>query len=478
MQFENLNIIPPILRALESEGYTQPTPIQEQAIPILLSEKDLLGCAQTGTGKTAAFAIPILQLLHKEKLAAAEAVNSSGTRFIDKSLNLPAHFPGIPPVPCKTDSRNGNANSGVVPGSFIRQRHPGHKKLNVDPAHVSEVQHIRALILTPTRELALQIGESFDTYGKNLNLKCTVIYGGVSQVNQITVLKQGIDILVATPGRLLDLVSQRYINLHHIRLFVLDEADRMLDMGFIPDVKRIIAMLPKVRQTMLFSATMPMKIVQLENAILTDPEKVTVTPVSSVVDTIEQYVYHLAKINKRHLLVHLMQDPALRSVLVFSRTKHGAERIYRELRNAGVDAAAIHGDKSQMARQQAMGNFKKKKVRVLVATDIAARGIDVEGISHVINFDMPDVAETYVHRIGRTGRAGMGGVAISFCDEDEKPNLRDIRRLTGSGITVVTDHPFNTEPEKTSPPVKVAKIPFLNSRSKRRSHRSGTRFFG
>ncbi|MDO8686075.1 MAG: DEAD/DEAH box helicase [Clostridiales bacterium] len=479
MQFENLNIIPPILKALESEGYTQPTLIQEQAIPILLSGKDLLGCAQTGTGKTAAFAIPILQQLYEEKLTAAKAASSSEDRLMGESLNLSApHARETPRGLPKKDIKNRNASSDDAPSSSKRQLHHRCKKPSIDPAHISEVQPIRALILTPTRELSLQIGESFGTYGKNLNLKCTVIYGGVSQASQTLALRQGVDILVATPGRLLDLVNQRYINLHHIRLFVLDEADRMLDMGFAPDVRRIIAMLPKVRQSMMFSATMPIEIMRLVDTVLTDPEEVTVTPVSSTVDKIEQYVYHLARINKRHLLVHLLQDLVLKSVLVFSRTKHGAERIYRELRNAGVNAATIHGDKSQPARQQALGDFKKKKVRVLVATDIAARGIDVEEISHVINFDVPDVAETYVHRIGRTGRAGMGGVAISFCDEEEKPNLRDIRRLTGSEITVITDHPFNTEPEQMSPPMEVTKIPFSNSRSKRRSRRPGTRSFG
>jgi len=302
LQFEDLNIIMPILKALESEGYTQPTPIQEQAIPIILSGKDIMGCAQTGTGKTAAFAIPILQLLYEKKSTEVVADGSEGKKL---------HFKRIKAGENHADE----ASAGIKP--------------------------VMALILTPTRELALQIGESFDIYGKNLDLKCAVIYGGVSQANQTAILKKGVDILVATPGRLLDLIGQHYINLRHIQYFVLDEADRMLDMGFAPDVRRIIGMLPKVRQTMLFSATLPMEIMRLEKAILTNPEEVSITPVSPVVDAIEQHVYHLAKINKRHLLVHLLQDLVLKSVLVFSRTRHGADRIYRELRNAGISAAVI-----------------------------------------------------------------------------------------------------------------------------------------
>jgi ATP-dependent RNA helicase RhlE len=374
--FENLNLIAPILKALTTEGYSNPTPIQEQAIPIILEGKDLLGCAQTGTGKTAAFALPILQILFGEQKA------------------------------------------------------------------VNEPHTIKALILTPTRELAIQIGESFTAYGKNMDIRNTVIFGGVSQKPQTDALKAGVDILVATPGRLLDLIHQKYISLHHIKLFVLDEADRMLDMGLGIDVKRIIAHLPKIRQTMLFSATMPPEISKLVDSILTNPIKVAVTPVSSTVDTIEQAVYFVDKIDKRHLLIHLLKNKSIVSALVFSRTKHGADKITKELIKSGIQAQAIHGNKSQMARQIALSNFKAKKTRVLVATDIAARGIDVEELSHVINFDLPNIPETYVHRIGRTGRAGLEGVALSFCDEEEKEYLRDIQKLISKSIPVISDHPY------------------------------------
>ena len=376
MLFEDLNLIVPILKALTTEGYTTPTPIQEQAIPIILEGKDLLGCAQTGTGKTAAFALPILQILFGEQKA------------------------------------------------------------------VNEPHTIKALILTPTRELAIQIGESFTAYGKNMGLKNTVIFGGVSQKPQTDALKAGVDIMIATPGRLLDLIHQKYISLHHIQLFVLDEADRMLDMGLGIDVKKIIAHLPKIRQTMLFSATMPPEISKLVDSILTDPVKVAVTPVSSTVDTIEQAVYFVDKKDKRHLLIHLLKNKSIVSALVFSRTKHGADKITKDLLKAGIQAQAIHGNKSQMARQIALSNFKTKKTRVLVATDIAARGIDVEELSHVINFDLPNIPETYVHRIGRTGRAGLEGVALSFCDEEEKEYLRDIQKLISKSIPVNEDHPY------------------------------------
>ena len=376
MSFENLKLIAPILKALKTEGYTEPTPIQEEAIPLILERKDLLGCAQTGTGKTAAFAMPILQILVQE------------------------------------------------------------------PVSLKEKQFIKGLILTPTRELAIQIGDSFTAYGKHTGIRHTVIYGGVSQITQTDALKAGVDILIATPGRLLDLINQKFINLHHIKLFVLDEADRMLDMGFINDVKKIISLLPAKRQTLLFSATMPPEIAGLADSILTDPVKVAVTPVSSTVDSIEQFVYFVDKKDKKALLIYLLKDKTILSALVFTRTKHGADNVARALTKAGIHAESIHGDKSQTARQRALNSFKSKQTRVLVATDIAARGIDVEELSHVINFDLPNVPETYVHRIGRTGRAGLSGVALSFCNQEEKEYLKDIHKLIGKSIPVVDDHPY------------------------------------
>jgi ATP-dependent RNA helicase RhlE len=377
MSFDNLNIIDPIRKALKNEGYTTPTSIQEKAIPLLLQGKDLLGCAQTGTGKTAAFAIPIMQGLYTE---------------------------------------NRHASKGA--------------------------KKIQALILSPTRELASQIGDSFSTYGRFLGLKNLVIFGGVSQKPQVEVLERGIDILIATPGRLLDLISQKYIDLHHVKYFVLDEADFMLDMGFIRDVKKIIALLPTKKQSMLFSATMPEEISKLVDTILIDPAKVAVTAVSSTVDTIEQYIYFVNKGNKRALLVHLLKDKGIASALVFSRTKHGANNIAKHLIKAGIPSEAIHSNKSQTARQLALNNFKTKKTRVLVATDIAARGIDIDELSHVINFDLPEVPETYVHRIGRTGRAGLGGIAFSFCDAEEKKLLVEIQKLIGKSIPIIDQHPY------------------------------------
>lgn len=376
MLFKNLDLIEPILKALNSEGYIKPTPIQEQAIPNILKGRDVLGCAQTGTGKTAAFATPILQNLYNEQ----------------KSLNK--------------------------------------QKL------------IQVLVLAPTRELAIQIGESFTAYGKNIDLRNTVIFGGVSQKSQTDALKAGVDILIATPGRLLDLISQKYISLKNIKYFVLDEADRMLDMGLVQDVKKIISQLPKVRQTMLFSATMPKEISKLVDSILKDPVKIQVTPVSSTIDAIEQAVYFVNKKHKKSLLIHILKDQSFTSALVFSRTKHGANIITRDLIKVGIEAQAIHGNKSQNARQLALSNFKSKKIRVLVATDIAARGIDVEELPLVINFDLPDVPETYVHRIGRTGRAGLGGVALSFCDEEEKDSLKDIQKLIDKSIPIIKEHPY------------------------------------
>lgn len=374
MTFENLNLIEPLLKALKQEGYTSPTPIQEQSIPILLQGKDLLGCAQTGTGKTAAFSLPILQMLYKS-----------------------------------------NSNKGI-----------------------------KALILTPTRELAIQIGESFDSYGKYTGLKHTVIFGGVNQKSQTDAIKSGIQILVATPGRLLDLIDQGFISLKALDFFVLDEADRMLDMGFIHDIKRILKLLPFKRQTLFFSATMPPEIEKLANSMLTHPEKVEVTPASSTVDLITQSVYFVEKPEKKDLLVHLLKNPSIESVLIFTRTKHGADKLARILNKAGIGAEAIHGNKTQNARQRALTNFKNHTLRALIATDIAARGIDVDQLSHVINYELPNIPETYVHRIGRTGRAGNEGIAISFCESEELAYLKDIQKLIKKTIPVVKDHPFIT----------------------------------
>ncbi|MEQ7800105.1 DEAD/DEAH box helicase [Pedobacter sp. ASV1-7] len=376
MLFKELNLIEPILNALQTEGYTQPTPIQEQSIPSILQGKDLLGCAQTGTGKTAAFAIPMLQLLSKP-----------------------------------------------------------HTNTKVHKA-------IKALILTPTRELAIQIEESFKAYGRNLPLKRLVIFGGVGQKAQTDALQRGVDILVATPGRLLDLMNQGFINLKDIEIFVLDEADRMLDMGFIHDVKKVIAKLPLKRQTLFFSATMPKEIQSLANTILTNPVKVEVTPISSTAEKIQQQIFFVEKSDKRGLLMHILKDKAIETALVFARTKHGSDRIVKDLIKAGIKAEAIHGNKSQNARQRALTNFKAKTTRILVATDIAARGIDVDELAHVINYELPNIPETYVHRIGRTGRAGLSGTAFSFCDPEEKEFLDDIEKLIGLKIPVTEDHPY------------------------------------
>jgi ATP-dependent RNA helicase RhlE len=377
MSFENLNLIEPIKRALKTEGYTTPTPIQEKSIPIILDHKDLLGCAQTGTGKTAAFAIPIIQLLSAE-----EAPQDRGVR------------------------------------------------------------QIRALILTPTRELAIQIGESFEAYGRHTRLKYKVIFGGVPQHSQTIALRAGIDVLIATPGRLLDLMDQRFVSLREVKMFVLDEADRMLDMGFINDVKRVITKLPPKRQTLFFSATMPLEIQHLASTILTKPVMVEITPVVATTNLIQQSVYFVEKSDKKSLLLHLLKDARVESALIFTRTKHGADKVVKDLEKAGIGSAAIHGNKSQNARQTALSNFKSKRTRVLVATDIAARGIDIDELSHVINFELPNVPETYVHRIGRTGRAGSNGIAISFCDAEEKQYLKDINKLIAKSIPVVLDQPY------------------------------------
>ncbi len=380
MNFKNLGVIEPIWRALLAEGYKEPTPIQEQSIPILLNHKDLLGCAQTGTGKTAAFAVPILQHLYLDK-----------------------------------------------------HRIKGHRK-------------IRALIVTPTRELAIQIAESFHAYGKYTGIKNTVIFGGVKQGAQTNELRKGVDILIATPGRLLDLMNQGFINLRDIEYFVLDEADRMLDMGFIHDIKKIIAKLPEKRQSLFFSATMPPDIVNLSRKILGNPEKVTVRPEQTTAEKVEQAVYFVHKKNKAKLLIHLFESNPVDSTLVFSRTKHGADKIVKLLGKAGINAAAIHGNKSQGARQKALGDFKNGDIGVLIATDIAARGIDIDQLSQVINYDIPNIPETYVHRIGRTGRAKASGIARSFCDLEERAYLKDIQKLINQEIPIVGDHPFLKDP--------------------------------
>jgi ATP-dependent RNA helicase RhlE len=393
MSFENLKLIEPILKALKHEGYTSPTPIQEQAIPIVLERKDLLGCAQTGTGKTAAFAIPILQILHQDRLQ--------------------------------------------------------HK----------EQKTIKALILTPTRELAIQIDESFAAYGKHTGLKHLVIFGGVSQHHQVQTLQRGVDILVATPGRLLDLVNQKFVHLEHVKILVLDEADRMLDMGFVVDVKKIIGKLPQKRQTLFFSATMPNEIQALANSILNNPEKVTVTPVSSTADTIQQGLYFVDKSDKKNLLIHILKDKTIATALVFTRTKHGADKVVKDLVKVGITAEAIHGNKSQNARQRALTNFKNRTTRILVATDIAARGIDVDELTHVINYELPNVPETYVHRIGRTGRAGLSGIALSFCDGDEGEFLYDIHKLIAKTIPVIDDQPYPMRPPAMGPGIKSPNKP-------------------
>lgn len=398
MEFSELELIPPLMRALDDEGYVRPTPIQAQAIPPMLRRRDVLGCAQTGTGKTAAFALPILQHLFETR-----------------------------------PKRRG--------------RRP-----------------IRALILTPTRELASQIGESFTAYGRHVPIKNVVIFGGVSQRPQVQTLNRGVDVLVATPGRLLDLHQQGYVDHEQLEIFVLDEADRMLDMGFIHDVKRVIATLPEKRQTLFFSATMPSDIQDLADDILNEPIRVSVAPPSTTVELVEQSVFFVEKKEKRFLLEHLLGDDSITRTLVFSRTKHGANRIVKHLVRRGFSALAIHGNKSQGARERALNGFKQGEVRVLVATDIAARGIDVEEISHVINFDVPNISETYVHRIGRTARAGASGTAISFCQEDERPYLVDIQKLIGQIIPVLEEHPYAS-------PLGIPEPPELRPRGKGRRKR-------
>lgn len=388
MLFEDLSLSNSIQRAVHEEGYNSPTPIQEKAIPHILAGKDLVGCAQTGTGKTAAFAIPIIHNLHR------------------------------------------------IVGSSKKQK------------------QIRCLVVTPTRELAVQIGESFDTYGKYTNLRQLTIFGGVSQVPQVDQLKKGVDILIATPGRLLDLHKQGFIDFDHLHYLVLDESDLMLDMGFINDVRKIVKLVPTNRQTLLFSATMPMAIRELADTFLNKPEYVSVTPISSTAEIIEQQVYFVDKSDKRALLYHLIRNENLSNVLVFVRTKHGADNVVKALKKHGVNAEAIHGDKSQTARQRVLDHFKNKEISVLVATDIAARGIDIESLPYVINFDLPNIPETYVHRIGRTGRAGNGGISISFCGKDEEPYWKDIQKLIKVNVKTIKDHPYPWKDEVPNPDAK------------------------
>ena len=389
MTFQDLGLCPPILRALAEQGYENPSPIQEKAIPPALAGRDVLGCAQTGTGKTCAFAAPILQRLDGKKAS------------------------GRP---------------------------------------------IRALILTPTRELALQIQESFQAYGKHLPLRSAVIFGGVGQNPQVEQLKKGVDILVATPGRLGDLYGQKLIDLSKLEIFVLDEADRMLDMGFIHDVRRILGWLPRQKQTLFFSATMPPEVRGLVDGLLVNPVKVAVNPVSSPVEIIDQKLYYVDRGNKTKLLAHLIGTLGVKNALVFTRTKHGANKVARDLAKAGISAAAIHGNKSQTARQQALADFKAGRVQALVATDIAARGLDIEELSHVFNYNLPDVPETYVHRIGRTGRAGRGGAAVSFCDVNEKEELKAIEKLLGRPVPVVAGHPWPMEVLEPAPRDKKGRV--------------------
>jgi len=408
MTFKSLKLTESIQKSLRKEGYSEPTPIQSQAIPIALKGKDLLGCAQTGTGKTAAFALPILQLLSTES-------------------------------PQRNNSK------------------------------------IRSLIVTPTRELAIQIDESFQNYGRYTGLSTAVIFGGVNQKSQVKKLKRGVDILTATPGRLLDLMNQGYISLSHVEIFVLDEADRMLDMGFIHDVKKLLSALPRKRQTLFFSATMPSEIIKLSNSILRNPSKIEVTPESPTVEAITQNLFFVDKGNKKNLLIDTLQDSDIKSALVFTRTKHGANKVVKLLNKKNIGAEAIHGNKSQAARQRALENFKNQSTRILVATDIAARGIDIDELQYVINYDIPNISETYVHRIGRTGRAGANGTALSFCDALEKEYIRDIEKLIGKKIPVIDEHEYPMIDHNPPPPPKQRSRNSGNRKNNRSSKTKNTR---
>ena len=403
MNFNQLQITEPILKALKLQGYTNPTPIQEQSIPILLNGEDLLGCAQTGTGKTAAFAIPIIQHI-----------------YIDRQQN-------------------------------------------------NRTRKIKALIVTPTRELAIQIAENVTTYSEFTGVRNAVIFGGVKQSSQIQSLRGGVDILIATPGRLLDLINQGFISLKYIKYFVLDEADHMLDMGFIHDIKKIISKLPEKRQSLFFSATMPSDIVVLANKILKNPKTVTIKPQQATAEKVEQAVYFVEKKDKGNLLVHLLEKKPLNSTLVFSRTKHGADKIVKFLAKVNIKSAAIHGNKSQGARQRALGDFKDGKIKVLIATDIAARGIDVEELSLVINYDLPNIPETYVHRIGRTGRASASGIAVSFCNTEEKAFLRDIQNLISQKIPVISEHPFLSDAPEPAAKAQKSNNPKVSKNKKKKT---------
>ncbi len=399
MKFNTMSLSAPILKALEDKKYETATPIQSKAIPAALENKDILGIAQTGTGKTAAFALPIIeQLYQQEKLGS-------------------------------------------------------HKK------------QIKALILTPTRELAIQIEENFKDFSKHTSLKNTVIFGGVNQNSQVRILNRGVDILIATPGRLVDLMNQGFISLKHIEFFVLDEADRMLDMGFVHEVKKLVKIIPQKRQSLFFSATMPKNIVELSSTILKSPIKIEVSPVSSTAETIQQYVYMTNKSSKKDLLFHILKDAAIDQALLFSKTKHGADRIVKNLKSANITAAAIHGDKAQNQRQKALKNFKEGSIRVLVATDIAARGIDIDMLKYVINYDIPNISETYVHRIGRSGRAGKDGIAISMCEPEENAFLKDIEKLIKKKIPVITDSPF---PQTDKPMTAAEKKAFEKEKQRKK----------
>ena len=419
MQFEDLKIIAPIIKALKEEKYIEPTPIQEKAIPLIINGNDVMGSAQTGTGKTAAFAIPILQHL-----------------FLDREQNN---------RPCK----------------------------------------INALVITPTRELAIQIGESFTTYGKYTGIKNTVIFGGVNQSAQTNAIRRGVDVLIATPGRLLDLMNQGYIRLKDVEYFVLDEADRMLDMGFIHDIRKIIAKLPTKRQSLFFSATMPKNIIELSSKILRNPKKVEVSPVCSPAEKIQQYLYYTNKSTKKDLLFHILQNKKIDQALLFSRTKHGSDRIARNLKKQKITTAAIHGDKSQNQRQKALAQFKDGEIRVLVATDIAARGIDIDKLKYVINYDIPNISETYVHRIGRSGRAGEEGTAISLCEPEENVFIKDIEKLINQKIKLVEENPFpqtekimtEMEKKKWEKEKQRKKQEYFASKNKRQNMSNSSKFY-
>ncbi|HET8737789.1 MAG TPA: DEAD/DEAH box helicase [Pricia sp.] len=456
MTFKELGLAEPILKAVEKEGYTHPTPIQEQAIPILLRGKDLLGVAQTGTGKTAAFGIPILHHLY----------TSQNGQPYDTSRN------GQPSEKAKT-VRNEQALPEMERSrnrGSSRDGHASHDEKSVGK------RRIKALIVTPTRELAIQIGESLTAYGRFTGINNTVIFGGVKQGSQTRALERGVDIVVATPGRLLDLMGQGYISFRDLEFAVLDEADQMLDMGFIHDIKKIIAKLPTQRQSLFFSATMPKTIVELSRTLLGDFEQVTIRPDQPTAEKVDQGVYFVSKRNKAQLLKHIVTEKPEASVLVFSRTKHGANKIVKKLAQGDIRSAAIHGNKSQTARQKALGEFKEGKLRILIATDIAARGIDVEELNLVINYDLPNVPETYVHRIGRTGRADASGMAISFCDKEERAYLKDIEKLIKQAVPRMPEHQFvddDNEPEAQTEQPRRKDNPDRNRSRNRNRNRGG-----